>query len=323
MCFLLLTAFAITRAHDLLATVMLLSIYSLLCASFFVVMDAVDVAFTEAAVGAVVSTLLLLSTLSLTGRFEKPQREKPLFGLIIVLTTGALLIYGTLQMPPFGSAAAPIHQHVGSYYINQSYAETGIVNLVTSVLASYRGYDTFGELVVIFTAGVGVLALLSSQKSYPIAPIDKTILPAPMKQHHILRVVSKMLIPLILLFALYVQFHGHTGPGGGFQAGVIFASAIVLYTMIFGLQAALDVISVAWLKLFSAFGVLIYSSVGLLSLLSGENFLDYSVLAQAPIEAQHLGTLAVEMGIGITVASTIMLIFFSFSGQMHSIGEAQ
>ncbi len=314
--------------HDLFAIVMLLSIYGFLCASFFMVMDAVDVAFTEAAVGIGISTLLLLSALTLTGRFEKKQRHKPLLAVFSVAITASLLIYGTLQMPPFGSAYAPAHQHIATHYITQSLGETGIINIVTSVLASYRGYDTLGELIVIFTAGMGVLVLLrgatspakdSEGKSKRVTSKQ----PVPMKQHAILRIVSKMLIPLILLFALYVQFHADFGPGGGFQAGVIFASVIILYVMIFGLRATQKTISLAWLEFLSALGVLIFGSVGLLSLLFGENFLDYNMLSSDPVQAQHLGIFVVEIGVGITVAATIILIFMTFTGRMADRGGQQ
>jgi len=320
LCFLLVTVLAIVRMRDLLAVVMLLSIYSLLSACFFVVMDAVDVAFTEAAVGIGISTLLLLSTLALTKRFERPHRTEPVLALFLVLTTGALLVYGTLQMPPFGSASAPAHQHVAAYYIEQSFLDTGIANMVTSVLASYRGYDTLGELMVIFTAGIGVLALLELKTDTKVS--RKTEIPAPMAAHHILRIVSKMLIPFILMFALYVQFHGDFGPGGGFQAGVIFSSAIVLYTMVFGLDAALKVISFAWLRFFAALGGLVFGATGVLALVSGKNFLDYHALAEDPIRAQHLGVLLVEVGVGITVAAVIILVFMSFTRQMAENGKA-
>jgi multicomponent Na+:H+ antiporter subunit B len=176
-----------------------------------------------------------------------------------------------------------------------------------------------GELFVIFTAGLGVLALLGLKAS-PQDESDNTAEPT-LTRHHLLRIISKMLIPLILLFALYVQFHGDFGPGGGFQAGVIFASAIILYTMIYGLQAGLKVISRAWLEFLAALGVLIYACTGLLSFLSGKNFLDYNVLSQDPIQGQHLGILAVELGVGITVAAVIILIFLSFTDHMTSTGN--
>ena len=143
---------------------MLFGIYSLLSAGIFLVLDAVDVAFTEAAVGAGISTVLMLSTLALTERKEKEPRHKPVLPLLVVLVTGAALVYGTLDMPDFGDPKAPVHQHVAPRYIQQSPAEIGVPNMVTSVLASYRGYDTLGEVTVIFTAGVGVLALIADRR---------------------------------------------------------------------------------------------------------------------------------------------------------------
>ena len=123
-------------------------------------MGAVDVAFTEAAVGAGIATFLMLGTLVLTKSEEKVPQSKTIFPLMVVIITGAVLIYGTLDMPNYGDPKAYVHQHVAPRYIIESIEEIGIPNMVTSILASYRGYDTFGEVVVIFTAGIGVLALL-------------------------------------------------------------------------------------------------------------------------------------------------------------------
>jgi len=292
---------------------MLLGIYSLLSASFFVAMDAVDVAFTEASVGAGISTLLMLVAITMTGRSEHPVRHKPLLALAVVIVTGSLLIYGTLDMPYFGSAEAPIHQHVAPRYINDSMQEIGVPNIVTSVLASYRAFDTFGEVVVIFTAGMGVLALLSVARR----PVDikkvNSFNNSMHEQHLVLRIVTKMLIPFILLFALYVQFHGDFGPGGGFQAGVIFASSIFLYTMLFGMTTARRLINQSFIQILAASGVLLYGSVGVVSLLNGKNFFDYSALSSDPVAGQHLGILLIELGVGITVASVMVIIFFKFA----------
>ncbi len=145
---------------NLFAVVMLFGMYSLLSATLFFTLDAVDVAFTEAAVGAGISTILMLATLGHTEFFEKPSTHTPVLPVVIVLVTGAALIYGTLDMPRFGDPAAPANRHVAPRYIDDSPAEVGVPNMVTSVLASYRGYDTLGEVTVIFTAGVGVMALL-------------------------------------------------------------------------------------------------------------------------------------------------------------------
>ena len=158
------TAIAAVRLRDLFAVAMMFGIYSLLAAVMFVLLDAVDVAFTEAAVGVGISTVLMLGTIGLVGRYERGSVRSSLLPLAVVVATGAALIYGTLDMPHFGDPTAPVHQHVAPVYITESPQQTGIPNVVTSILASYRGYDTLGELAVIFTAGVGVLALLGLRR---------------------------------------------------------------------------------------------------------------------------------------------------------------
>lgn len=155
------TGIAIIRLRNLFGAVMLTGIYSLVSAGLFTVMDAVDVAFTEAAVGAGISTVLMLGTLALVGYKEAEPKHTPLLPLFVVLVTGGILVYGTSQLPPFGDPDNPAHHHVAPHYMQESLRETEIPNVVTSVLASYRGYDTMGETTVVFTALVGVLLLLA------------------------------------------------------------------------------------------------------------------------------------------------------------------
>jgi multicomponent Na+:H+ antiporter subunit B len=160
--FLAITAIALLRLRSLFAVVMLSGIYSLLCAALYTMLDAVDVAFTEAAVGAGISTVLLLGTLALVGHEEKKPIHRPILPLFVVLVTGGVLVYGTRDMPPFGQPDNPAHLHVAPRYVEESGHEVGPPNIVTSVLASYRGYDTMGETTVIFTAVVAVLLLLAT-----------------------------------------------------------------------------------------------------------------------------------------------------------------
>lgn len=155
------TALAIVRLRKLFAVVMLSGVFSLLSALLFIAMDAVDVAFTEAAVGAGISTVLMLGTIALTARTEKRPSHSSILPLVVVVVTGAVLIYGTVDMPPFGVADAPIHLHVAPEYIERTPTEIAIPNIVTAILASYRGYDTLGEVAVVFTAGIGVVLLIS------------------------------------------------------------------------------------------------------------------------------------------------------------------
>ena len=139
-----------------------------------------------------------------------------------------------------------------------------------------------------------------------------------MKPNLILHVVAKFLIPLIILFALYVQFHGDFGPGGGFQAGVIFSAALILYSLVFGLDAAEKIIPSPLLRLLAALGLVLYAGVGVVTLLLGANYLDYDVLGSNPIAGQHLGILLVELGVGITVAAVMLIIFFAFRSEEHT-----
>ena len=136
-----------------------------------------------------------------------------------------------------------------------------------------------------------------------------------MTHNLILRVVSKTLIPLIIMYALYVQFHGDFGPGGGFQAGVILSAAIILYGLVFGLDAAEQVIHPQLLRILASLGVILYAGVGVVSLMLGGNYLDYSVLASTQVAGQHIGILLVELGVGITVFSVMLIIYFTFAGR--------
>jgi multicomponent Na+:H+ antiporter subunit B len=151
------------RSRHLFAIVMMSGIYSLLSAAFFVSLDAVDVAFTEAAVGAGVSTVLMLGAMLLTVRREKPVRTgRTPIAILVVTLVGSALIYATLDMPAYGDGASPANSYMGEVYVDRTAKEIAVPNIVTAVLASYRGFDTLGETMVIFTAGLGVILLLGA-----------------------------------------------------------------------------------------------------------------------------------------------------------------
>ncbi len=134
-----------------------------------------------------------------------------------------------------------------------------------------------------------------------------------MEHHLVLRIIAKLLIPLILLFGLYVQFHGDYGPGGGFQAGVIFASGFVLYSLIFGIDNIRKVVHPSWIRSLAAVGLLLYVAVGLVCMVNGGNFLSYNFLSENNIDGQHLGIFLIELGVGMTVASTMIMLFYVFA----------
>lgn len=160
---LVLVAFVMVRSRHLFVIVMLSGVYSLLSAAFFVSLDAVDVAFTEASVGAGVSTVLMLGAMLLTVRREKPTRTgRTPIAILVITLVGSALIYATLDMPAFGDRSSPANSYIGEVYVDRTAKEIAVPNIVTAVLASYRGFDTLGETMVIFTAGLGVILLLGA-----------------------------------------------------------------------------------------------------------------------------------------------------------------
>ena len=131
----------------------------------------------------------------------------------------------------------------------------------------------------------------------------------------VLRIIAKIIIPMILLFALYVQFHGDFGPCGGFQAGVIFAAGFILYGLVFGTEALRSAVPPGALRLLTAFGLLLFAGVGAVTMLAGSDYLAYNALAQDPVAGQHLGILIVEFGVGVTVSAVMITIFLAFAGR--------
>ena len=312
------TALAISRMRALYEVTMLAALFSLVTASLFVLLDAVDVALTEAAVGVGISTVLLLGVLALTrSREAVTPRRRRLPGALAVLLAGGTLVYASQDLPEFGSAETPVQSHpITDTYLHQSQEDIGIPNTVTSVLASYRGLDTLGELLVVFTAGVAVLLSLEPLMRVSEARRREVL---DLVDYRVLRVVSGMLMPFILLFALYVLFHGDYGPGGGFQAGVIFASGFVLYGLVFGLDKAQRVLPRAVLWTLVPLGPVLYIGLGVANMLLGGAFLDYDTLSPGdPAAGQHIGILIVESAIGLTVAAVMTSVFFSFANRAET-----
>ncbi|NOQ69501.1 MAG: Na(+)/H(+) antiporter subunit B [Gammaproteobacteria bacterium] len=139
-----------------------------------------------------------------------------------------------------------------------------------------------------------------------------------MKHNLILRVIAKFLFPLIALFAFYVQFHGDYGPGGGFQAGIIFSVAFIFYALVFGLKTTEQVLPPYVLRLLAGTGIVIYAGTGVVTMLLGGNFLDYDLLSLHPVQGQHIGIMLIELGVGITVSAVMLMIFYAFAGRGQS-----
>lgn len=259
-------------------------------------------------------------------------------GLIITALSGALLIYATVDFPDWADPASPASTHVSPHYIEKTMEETSVPNIVTAVLADYRGYDTMFETAVIFGAGLACLFILRIfRREEPEERVYRHVLTGAtirvkggkgiradsgdfkridtfwLPHDLIIQTVCRFLIPFIQLFALYVIAHGHYSPGGGFQGGVIFGASFILLAISHDLRTAVRRMREKVVGLLCAAGVLIYAGVGVLCLVFGANFLDYSALATIlfvdAVSARSLGILAVEIGVGITVLATMIYIY--------------
>jgi len=312
---LVITAIGIMRAQHLFVAVMLSGIFSLQMAAIFFILDAADVALTEAAVGAGVATVLMLGALALTDDRERgPKRHRWAPVAVVTLTT-LMVIYATFDKPRLGDPSAPVHQHVAPWYLEETPRLIDVPNVVTAILASFRGYDTLGELFVIFTAGIGVLFLLTNPSKEGALSLLRSAEAEGLRHHLVPRIVGRLVVPFIVLFGLYVQFHGDYGPGGGFQAGALISAGFILYALLEGEGRALQVTPVRLLRGMIAGGALLFVGVGLAGMLLGGNFLDYSILADSPIAGQHLGILLVELGVGFTVTGTLLTVFHAFAAR--------
>jgi multicomponent Na+:H+ antiporter subunit B len=262
--------------------------------------------------------------------------------IIIVLLFGMLLGYATLDFPPWGDPSAPASVHVSPHYIEQSLAQTSVPNIVTAVLADYRSYDTLFETIVIFSAGVACLFLMRVFKR--IEPVSrmyrhlpsgitlrvaKGYAPPPGSREFeridlawvpydlVVKTTSRLIVPFIQLFALYVIAHGHHSPGGGFQGGVILGASIVLYAIATNMRASLARFSEKRAVGLCVLGVFIYAGTGALCMLLGANYLDYGVLAVLfggdGVAARSHGILMVEVGVGITVMAVMVHLYYSLA----------
>ncbi|MDZ7686991.1 MAG: Na(+)/H(+) antiporter subunit B [Gammaproteobacteria bacterium] len=237
-------------------------------------------------------------------------------GLVVVVVTAITVIYATLDKPALGDPDAPVHQHVAPYYLEKTPELMGFPNVVTAVLASFRGYDTLGEVFVIFTACIGVLFILDARHGKGEMYARRRN--SGLQHHHIPQIVGRLLVPLIVLFGLYVQFHAEYSAGGGFQAGAIIATGVILYGLLEGESSALAAIPRVALLGLMVGGASLYGLVGVVSLFMGGNFLDYSVLADDPVIGQQIGIMLVEFGVGMAVCGSLLSIFHAFAARKHT-----
>ena len=243
-----------------------------------------------------------------------------LLGLIAVIVTGWLLMSAVGDFPDWGDPQSPANSYrLSQHYVTQTFPETGVPNMVTAVLADYRGYDTMFETVVIFTAGIAIISILRRYGPEEGAPPPQEL--GEKRDDLIINTTCRLMIPIIQLFALYVIAHGHYSPGGGFQGGVIFGASFILLALSKNLQTAQKWMPEKRVLMLAGAGVLIYAGFGFLAQLLGENFLDYAILHKVmpatPTEARYHSMLGVEIGVAFTVTA----IMFSIYSNLASNGD--
>ncbi|MFT5170376.1 MAG: multicomponent Na+:H+ antiporter subunit B [Candidatus Marinamargulisbacteria bacterium] len=297
---------------DLMGAVIVFGAYSFLMCLIWTGMGAVDVAFTEATVGAGVSTVLFLATIYNTSRKIRPSKDKVLKGSAAIgaIVLGGILFMVVPDLPAWGDASSPANSHVAKYYIEHTLHDTNVPNIVTAVLADYRGFDTMFETCVVFVACLGIVAMLrrKPKKGAKTAPYDHSA------DSLIVQTACRFMVPLIQLFALYVVAHGHHSPGGGFQGGVLLGASLILIGMSYDLDTVKKRISENQIMVLSAVGVLIFAGLGAICMLLGGNFLDYSVFQKimpgvGPVMARYHLMLGVEIGVALTVMCAMYAIY--------------
>jgi multicomponent Na+:H+ antiporter subunit B len=263
-------------------------------------------------------------------------------GLIAIIVFGGLLFSISFELPDLGDAQSPASTHVSPYYIEHTLEDTSVPNIVTAILADYRGYDTLFETAVIFSAGLACFFLLripehkaAKTRFYRHLATGLTLriekggrLPEDSKEFEridsawvpydvIINMTCRLVVPFVQLFALYVIAHGHHSPGGGFQGGVIFGAAIILFAISNNLRRTTRLMSERRSALLGSGGVIIYLGTGLLCVLLGAGFLNYSGLSVFPgldpVSARSYGILIVEIGVGIAVTAVMVWIYYNLA----------
>ena len=234
-------------------------------------------------------------------------------GLLPLAGTAAILFYAGRSLPAIGDPEQPAATHVSPRYIEDAQRETGAANMVTAVLADYRAYDTLGETVVIFTAGLACLLVLGTLGPPRQETASDRSLVHPIGSD-VVDVTARLLIPFLLLFSSYVVIHGHYSPGGGFQGGAILGGAAILVRLVRG-QNEISLLDSRRGLILASLGVLLFAAIGLGSIPFSGAFLDYGALP-LPLEGAHLretATLAVEIGVFFAVTAVLVLIFESLT----------
>lgn len=314
------TTLSLIVTRQLIIVSLLMSFISVFFTIIYIILDAIDVAITEAAVGSGVSTILLLAIIYLTKSYKISIAQYKILSFngilsIISLIAFLLILISVLPFTPiFGDANNPAHiTNIYKVYTQASYETFGISNAVTMILGSFRGFDTLGETTVVFIASLGVYILMQTLLSVNLSKsFLKTIHLNENNESRIIQSAILLLISVMLLFGLYIQFHGDYGPGGGFQAGVVVASAYFMLLLSAPNSAINMILKEDMIVKILSLGVLIYILTGISSMIFGNKFLDYAIFSTDIKSAYHTGLFCIELGVGATVFAAMTIIMSKF-----------
>jgi multicomponent Na+:H+ antiporter subunit B len=237
--------------------------------------------------------------------------------LVPVVLVGFLLVFAAKDFPEWGDPQSPASTSpISSHYVERTGVDTEVPNMVTAVLADYRGFDTMFETVVVFIAGMAVLAILKNSGSKKPAKRDYEV---DFEPDLIVTNTVRLIVPVIQIFAFYVLAHGHVSPGGGFQGGVLMGASFILIALSWDLEKALSRFSLNRCMGVAAAGILIYAGIGFFSMLLGGEFLDYAELERIlPVSremARYHAMLGVEIGVGCTVTAVMFALYANLSSE--------
>ncbi|MBT3637254.1 MAG: hypothetical protein HN531_09955 [Opitutae bacterium] len=237
--------------------------------------------------------------------------------LIPVVLVGFLLFYASTDFPEWGDPQSPASSSpVSSHFIAKTGVDTEVPNMVTAVLADYRGFDTMLETVVVFIAGMAVLAILRNfSRKKPVKRGHEVSVEPDLIVTNTVRLV----VPVIQIFSFYVLAHGHVSPGGGFQGGVLMGASFILIALSWDLERALTRFPINRCMVVAALGILLYAGIGVLSMALGGEFLDYAELEKVlPVSremARYHAMLGVEIGVGFTVTAIMFALYANLSSR--------
>jgi len=313
-------AVAILFSENMAAIAIMSCVFSMVMAVIYLLLAAPDVAMTESAIGAAISTAILIKSMQLTQSRILSDKFFCLANIIsffALLFFGAMMIYGFADLPDYGQGSAPVNSYISKDYIKNTPSEIGIASSVAAILASYRGFDTLGETLVIMVAGLVVYFVMNIERPVQVDLLDEKAEAVYENKIWMTDYIRTMLLPVSLILAFYIQVHGEISPGGGFQAGSVLSSIFIFYFVVADIKSINFHKMIKTLLKLSFVGFLIYLLMAIYTAVIGGYFLEYYAIT-GTLLGHKIGIFIIEIGVGITVFSVMLMIFLLFEYKLQS-----